>query len=166
MPLQTTIERLREMRLRGTADALVRQQQQPELQSLSFEERLELLVDQEWLDRQNRRLARLLKETPEIPRGRMHGKCRLPASARPGPNRHAEPRRMPVGRVRPAHPDCWTHRCGENVSRRRSGQRRLPARLHRSLLPGARRSLPSWLPRAGSTAPFAASSTPWPGPMY
>jgi len=62
MPLQTTIERLREMRLRGMADALVRQQQQPELQSLSFEERLELLVDQEWLDRQNRRLARLLKE--------------------------------------------------------------------------------------------------------
>ena len=58
MPLQTTIERLREMRLRGMADALVRQQQQPELQSLSFEERLELLVDQEWLDRQNRRLAR------------------------------------------------------------------------------------------------------------
>ncbi|BAD40284.1 transposase subunit [Symbiobacterium thermophilum IAM 14863] len=40
----------------------MRQQQQPELQSLSFEERLELLVDQEWLDRQNRRLARLLKE--------------------------------------------------------------------------------------------------------
>lgn len=50
------------MRLRGMADALTVQQQQPELQSLTFEERLGLLVDQEWVDRQNRRLARLLKE--------------------------------------------------------------------------------------------------------
>ena len=50
------------MRLRGMADVLTVQQQQPELQSLTFEERLGLLVDQEWVDRQNRRLARLLKE--------------------------------------------------------------------------------------------------------
>jgi len=62
MLTQTTIERLRAMRLRGMADALTVQQQQPELQSLTFEERLGLLVDQEWVDRQNRRLARLLKE--------------------------------------------------------------------------------------------------------
>jgi len=62
MPTQTTVERLRAMRLRGMADALTVQQQQPELQTLTFEERLGLLVDQEWMDRQNRRLARLLKE--------------------------------------------------------------------------------------------------------
>jgi len=61
MLTQTTIERLRAMRLRGMADALTAQQQQPELQALAFEERLGMLVDQEWMDRQNRRLTRLLK---------------------------------------------------------------------------------------------------------
>jgi len=61
MLTQTTIERLRAMRLRGMADALTTQQQQPELQALTFEERLGMLVDQEWMDRQNRRLTRLLK---------------------------------------------------------------------------------------------------------
>lgn len=37
MLTQTTIERLRAMRLRGMADALTMQQQQPELQALTFE---------------------------------------------------------------------------------------------------------------------------------
>lgn len=58
---QTTLTRLRELRLRGMADALVAQQQQPEMQGLTFEERLGLLVDLEWTYRQNRKLARLLK---------------------------------------------------------------------------------------------------------
>lgn len=66
---QTTIERLRALRLRGMADALAGQLQQPDMQSLSFEERLGLLVDLEWAHRQNRRLARLLKAA----------KLRLPA---------------------------------------------------------------------------------------
>lgn len=66
---QTTIERLRALRLKGMADALARQLQQPDMQSLSFEERLGLLVDLEWAHRQNRRLARLLKAA----------KLRLPA---------------------------------------------------------------------------------------
>jgi len=43
------------------ADALVAQQQQPEMQGLTFEERLGLLVDLEWTYRQNRKLTRLLK---------------------------------------------------------------------------------------------------------
>lgn len=65
-----TIERLRALRLRGMAEALATQLQQPDMQSLSFEERLGLLVDLEWAYRQNRRLARLLKAA----------KLRLPAS--------------------------------------------------------------------------------------
>jgi DNA replication protein DnaC len=69
MLTQPTIERLRALHLRGMAEALAGQQQQPDVQGLSFEERLGLLVDLEWAYRQNRRLARLLKTA----------KLRLPA---------------------------------------------------------------------------------------
>ena len=65
-----TIERLRALRLRGMAEALSSQLQQPDMQSFSFEERLGRPVDLEWAYRQNRRLARLLKAA----------KLRLPAS--------------------------------------------------------------------------------------
>ena len=56
-----TVARLREMRLFGMAQAFLAQAGDPEINNLSFEERLGLLVDQEWTWRQDRRLARLLK---------------------------------------------------------------------------------------------------------
>lgn len=59
---QQTVERLRTLRLTAMADALATQADQPDVQGLSFEERLGLLVDQEWTYRDNRRLARHLKE--------------------------------------------------------------------------------------------------------
>jgi DNA replication protein DnaC len=67
---QHTVERLREMRLKGMAEALLDQNNNSEIQSYTFEERLGLLVDHEYISRQNRRLARLLKQA----------KLRLPAS--------------------------------------------------------------------------------------
>lgn len=67
---QHTVERLREMRLKGMAEALLDQNNNSEIQSYAFEERLGLLVDHEYISRQNRRLARLLKQA----------KLRLPAS--------------------------------------------------------------------------------------
>jgi len=69
MLTQQTLDKLHQMRLKGMAGAYTAQAQQPDLQSLSFDERFGLLVDQEWTHRQNRRLARLLKEA----------KLRLPA---------------------------------------------------------------------------------------
>ena len=66
---QPTLDRLRELRLRGMADALAAQLESPEAASLSFEERLGLLVDAEWTHRRNTALARLLREA----------KLRLPA---------------------------------------------------------------------------------------
>lgn len=69
MLIQQTVETLREMRLNGMAEALLSQVSQPENNELSFEERIGLLVDYEWTYRQNRRLARLLKQA----------KLRLPA---------------------------------------------------------------------------------------
>ena len=66
---QPTLDRLRELRLRGMADAFAVQMESPEASSLSFEERLGLLVDAEWTHRRNTALARLLREA----------KLRLPA---------------------------------------------------------------------------------------
>lgn len=58
---QHTLERLRTLKLTGMAGAFEQQLAQPASEGLSFEERFALLLDQEILYRDNRRLARLLK---------------------------------------------------------------------------------------------------------
>ena len=62
MLMRQTMNRLEEMRLRGMVEALRSQMEQPGITELSFEERLSLLVDQEWVYRQDRRLQRLLRD--------------------------------------------------------------------------------------------------------
>jgi DNA replication protein DnaC len=57
---QQTIEKLHTMRLHGMAEAFRAQPQQAGITELSFEERLALLVDQQWNWRQNRALTRRL----------------------------------------------------------------------------------------------------------
>jgi DNA replication protein DnaC len=57
----TTIEGLKSLRLPAMAAGLTQQREHPDYASLSFEERLGLLVDAELLQRQNRRLERVLK---------------------------------------------------------------------------------------------------------
>jgi DNA replication protein DnaC len=59
---QQTISKLRAMRLGAMADGFEAQMQQPDLSSMSFEDRLGLLVDHEWSFRQDRKLKRLLTE--------------------------------------------------------------------------------------------------------
>ena len=56
-----TVEGLKSLRLPAMASALLSQREQPDYSSLSFEERLGLLVDAEVLQRQNRRLERVFK---------------------------------------------------------------------------------------------------------
>jgi len=56
-----TLEGLRSLRLPAMASGLLTQREQPDYSSLSFEERLGLLVDAELLQRQNRRLERVFK---------------------------------------------------------------------------------------------------------
>lgn len=70
MLLEPTVVRLRELRLTGMADALDEQQGVPDIQSLSFEDRLTLLIEREATVREDRRLTRLLRQA----------KLRLPAS--------------------------------------------------------------------------------------
>jgi len=62
MLTQPTLDKLRRMRLVGMAEAFAAQMRLSDYQGLSFEERFGILVDQEWTYRQDRRLARLLKE--------------------------------------------------------------------------------------------------------
>jgi DNA replication protein DnaC len=62
MLTEQTMDKLKTMRLDALADAWAEQQKNPEAASLSFDERLGLLVDAEHLFRENRRLRRLLKD--------------------------------------------------------------------------------------------------------
>ena len=55
-----TIEKLRRLRLAGMAKALEGQLSQPDIDTLSFDERLALLIDHEDIERQNAALARRL----------------------------------------------------------------------------------------------------------
>ena len=61
MLTHTTIEGLKSLRLPAMAAGLTSQREHPDYTGLSFEERLGLLVDAELLQRQNRRLERVLK---------------------------------------------------------------------------------------------------------
>lgn len=56
-----TIDKLETLRLIGMANALKDQEQTEEITSLSFHERLGLMIDRETLERENRRLAIRLK---------------------------------------------------------------------------------------------------------
>lgn len=57
---QPTLNTLRSLKLTGMADAYAQQLEQPEVQRLSFDERLGLLVDRETTHRESRRQRRLL----------------------------------------------------------------------------------------------------------
>ncbi|MBU2768320.1 ATP-binding protein, partial [Acidithiobacillus ferrivorans] len=58
---QPTLNALRQLNLHAMADALDEQSRLPQIQDLSFEERLGLLLDRELCARDQRRLTRLLK---------------------------------------------------------------------------------------------------------
>jgi DNA replication protein DnaC len=58
---QQTIDKLHTMKLHGIADAFRAQLETTEANQLSFEERFALLIDQQWLWKENRALARRLR---------------------------------------------------------------------------------------------------------
>lgn len=59
---ETTMNKLISMRLSVMAESLREQMQTPSYSTLSFEERLGLLVDAEWARRKNNQLDRLIKK--------------------------------------------------------------------------------------------------------
>lgn len=62
MLTQPTMEKLHALHLTAFAAAWLEQQKQPDVLTMSFDERLGLLVDAEWLARENARVARNLRE--------------------------------------------------------------------------------------------------------
>jgi DNA replication protein DnaC len=58
---EQTLEKLYAMKLNGMADAFTEQLQQPHIAELGFEERFGLLVDRQWIWKENRRMKRLLQ---------------------------------------------------------------------------------------------------------
>jgi DNA replication protein DnaC len=61
MLLQPTIQKLHELRLAGMAKALEQQLKDPDIQALSFEDRLGLLIDNEATERESKKVASRLK---------------------------------------------------------------------------------------------------------
>jgi DNA replication protein DnaC len=59
---EPTMEKLHTMRLDAMAAAWLEQQRSADIIALSFDERFAMLVDAEWMARENKRLARALKE--------------------------------------------------------------------------------------------------------
>ncbi len=59
---EPTIEKLKALKLEAMAEAWAQQQSSSDVSGLSFDERLGLLIDAEWLARENKRLARLLRD--------------------------------------------------------------------------------------------------------
>lgn len=62
MLMEPTMEKLKTLKLEALAVAWLEQQKNPELQKLAFDERLGMLVDAQWMARENKRLTRALKE--------------------------------------------------------------------------------------------------------
>lgn len=62
MLTETTVSKLREMRLSVMANALKDQFADPQFQSMAFEDRLGLLVDAEWNARKNNHLNKLIRQ--------------------------------------------------------------------------------------------------------
>ena len=60
--MQQTIEQLQDLRLYGFLEAWQQQQAQPTYLDLSFDDRLALLVESEYIKRQNQRMNRRLKQ--------------------------------------------------------------------------------------------------------
>ena len=62
MLIEQTIEKLRKLKLVGMISVLEEQLSKPDLQALTFDERLGLMVDHEVTERENRRFSALLRK--------------------------------------------------------------------------------------------------------
>jgi DNA replication protein DnaC len=63
MMIEQTLDKLRALRLSGMVEAYRQQTENSDIASISFEERLGLMVDQHWTWRENKALARRLKNS-------------------------------------------------------------------------------------------------------
>ena len=130
-----TLEKLHALKLDAMAAAWTEQQQQADLTALAFDERFGLLVEAEWLARENKRLTRALQEAKlklaaGLPRG-----DRLPGAARARQGRHPPARHLPLGRGAPQRDPRRGHRDREELRRLCPRPPGLPQGLSRLLPP-------------------------------
>ena len=107
----STLDKLEALRFSGMVKALTEQMEIPDIEELSFEERLGLLVDREMTEREDRR-----PENPFTP-------GQTPASACVEDNDYRQPRGLdkvtttgsltvPMDQTASQYHDHWPHRCG------------------------------------------------------
>ena len=128
---QPTIEKLHTMKLHGMADAFRAQLETTELHQLSFEERFALLVDRQWLWKENRALARRLQAAKLNQRAVIEDvNYQYPRG--PGSPALAHPRQQPMGAPETQSRVARTHRHRQELAGLCPGPESLSGRLLRS----------------------------------
>ena len=131
--MTATLDRLRHLRLGAMADAYLAHQQDTALSALSFDERFSMLVDAEHLYRDNRALARRLKEAKlRMPQACLEDLDHTSATG-PGPRAGPATRDVSLDRRASERPDHRRHGCRENVPRLRARPTGVSAGLPRDL---------------------------------
>ena len=157
-----TLEKLHALRLEGMAQALEEQRRQTDIVQLDFEERLALLVERQWLWKENRGVGRPAEERA-VQNQRQPGGPGLPqlAGLKAGADRATA--RLPVGQGAPQLPHHRADRLGQNLPGLRCGRPGLPRRLPDALLLRAQ-VLPGAGERPGRRKSVASCSRSWPEP--
>lgn len=127
---QPTLEKLQTMKLHGMADAFRTQLETTDTSQLSFEERFAMLVDQQWLWKENRALARRLRAAKLKERGVVEDIDYQHARARPGPQADPHPGQQRMGTAASESAADRPNRNRENVVRLCTRPKSLSRRLH------------------------------------
>ena len=130
---EPTIEKLQALRLDAMAARWAEQQKTPTIDELAFDERFGLLVDAEWLARENKRLGRAAQGGEAAARAGVHRGHRLPGAARARQGGRAPARHVPLGAGAPERDHHRRDRHREDLRRVRARAAGVPQGLPRAL---------------------------------
>ena len=140
MLIEQTIDKLVQMKLNAMAAVLREQMNNADYQALSFEDRLSLLVDRQWDEKESRALTRRLRPRQTQTAGGSR-RCRLRHSQTTGQNGPVLHRRVRVRPLAPQRHHNRSDRRRQNLHRLRHRQQSLPNELQCSILPDRQSSL-------------------------
>lgn len=130
---EPTLEKLRTMRLEGMAASWLEQQKDTTATKLAFDERFGMLVDAEWLHRENKRLGRALKEREAQTLAGVRRGHRLPGATRARQGGGPPALLMPLGPGTPGGPDHTADGHGKDLRRVRARAAGVPEGIPCSL---------------------------------
>ncbi len=136
MLIHPTVSKLEQMRLGGMATALRNQLEMPDIEAMSFMDRLGLMVDHEEAVREDRRLARRLKDR-QTASASLYGGSGLPSVSRTRPAPDASPGHLPMDPTTTECPDYRAHRSRQELRGLCAGPQSLSGKLPSALLPPA-----------------------------